>query len=172
MRSAWGLYKDKKDLCPCIGHNNIWDNITRSLVQKFWKGFLPIFIFPHRMVPLEPEGALISSKYSFRKFILRQTLWKMKPLDFQQQFGTKNTVSPPCQFQILEGYRPKTTIKFWKVIELLNKIETPAPDLRIWKTLISPLGLSASSCKILIVLLYSEIHFSLNLNHLCYAYSA
>ena len=153
MRSAWGLYKDKKDLCPCIGHNNIWDNITRSLVQKFWKGFLPIFIFPHRMVPLEPEGALISSKYSFRKFILRQTLWKMKPLDFQQQFGTKNTVSPPCQFQILEGYQPKTTIKFWLGYWIPEQNRYPCHDTWIWKTLNSPLGLSPSSCKILIVLL-------------------
>ena len=38
----------------------------------------------------------------------------------------RNKVSIHGPFWILECYRPtKTTIKFWKVAEFLNKIETP-----------------------------------------------
>ena len=38
----------------------------------------------------------------------------------------RNSISLHCCFWILEDYRPtKTTIKFWKVVEFLNKIETP-----------------------------------------------
>ena len=47
-----------------ISNDRIWDNVTRSLVQNFWKVFFAIF--PVGVVHWEPTGAIISSKYSFK----------------------------------------------------------------------------------------------------------
>ena len=58
--------------------------------------------------------------YFQRKLLLIFQFWTPKHF-----CATHNNMSLCCHFRILEGYCLKTSIKFWKVIEFLNKIETP-----------------------------------------------